>query len=87
MEPAAEALAAELRAAGRRPYVIPRGAATPIGDAAYVEACAELEAQLDGDRRAPVRCSCGQRVVRNPGRSHRRRGVDPRPVPRSRESW
>ena len=46
MEPAAEALAAELRAAGRRPYVIPRGGATPVGDAAYVEACAELVDQL-----------------------------------------
>jgi 1-aminocyclopropane-1-carboxylate deaminase len=46
MEPAAEALAAELRAAGRRPYVIPRGGATPVGDAAYVEAFAELADQL-----------------------------------------
>ncbi len=45
-EPAAEALAAELRAAGRRPYVLPRGAATPVGDAAYVEASAELAVQL-----------------------------------------
>jgi len=47
-EPAADALAAKLRAEGRRPYVLPRGAATPIGDAAYVEAAAELAAQLDG---------------------------------------
>jgi len=46
MEPAAEALAAELCAAGRRPYVIPRGGATPVGDAAYVEASAELADQL-----------------------------------------
>lgn len=46
MEPAAEALAAELRAAGRRPYLIPRGGATPIGDAGYVEASAELAEQL-----------------------------------------
>lgn len=46
MEPAAEALAAELRAAGKRPYVIPRGGATPVGDAAYVEASAELATQL-----------------------------------------
>jgi len=45
-EPAADALAAELRAAGRRPCVIARGAATPVGDAGYVEASAELEAQL-----------------------------------------
>jgi D-cysteine desulfhydrase len=46
MEPAAEALAAELRAAGKRPYVIPRGGATPVGDAGYVEACAEVVHQL-----------------------------------------
>lgn len=46
-EAAAAELAAELRAAGRRPYVLPRGAATPVGDAGYVEAAAELAAQLD----------------------------------------
>lgn len=46
MEPAADALAAELRATGRRPYVIPRGGATPVGDAGYVEASAELAEQL-----------------------------------------
>ncbi len=45
-DPAAEALAAELRAAGRRPYVIPRGGATAVGDAAYVAASAELADQL-----------------------------------------
>ncbi len=46
-EPAAEALAERLRAEGRRPYVLPRGGATPIGDAAYVEAAAELASQLE----------------------------------------
>ncbi len=46
-EAAAEALAQELRSAGRRPYVLPRGAATPVGDAGYVEAAVELAAQLD----------------------------------------
>ncbi|MDO8483779.1 MAG: pyridoxal-phosphate dependent enzyme [Candidatus Limnocylindrales bacterium] len=46
-EAVAEELAAELRAAGRRPYVLPRGAATPVGDAGYVEAAAELAAQLE----------------------------------------
>jgi D-cysteine desulfhydrase len=46
-EAAAEELAAQLRAAGRRPYVLPRGAATPVGDAGYVEAAAELAAQLE----------------------------------------
>ena len=47
-EAAAEELAAELRTAGRRPYVLPRGATTPVGDAGYVEAAAELAAQLEG---------------------------------------
>lgn len=46
-EPAAEALAAQLRTEGKRPYVLPRGGASPIGDAAYVEAAAELAAQLE----------------------------------------
>ena len=46
VEPAADALAAELRGAGQRPCVLARGAATPVGDAGYVEATAELEAQL-----------------------------------------
>jgi D-cysteine desulfhydrase len=46
-EPAAEKLMDELRSQGRHPYFIPRGAATPIGCAAYVEASAELQAQLD----------------------------------------
>jgi D-cysteine desulfhydrase len=45
-EPAAAALAAELSKSGRHPYVLPRGGATPIGDAAYVEAAAELDDQL-----------------------------------------
>ncbi|MGA2512981.1 MAG: D-cysteine desulfhydrase family protein [Candidatus Limnocylindrales bacterium] len=45
-EPAAAALASELRAAGKHPYVLPRGGATPVGDAAYVEAAAELDDQL-----------------------------------------
>lgn len=45
-EPAAAALSSELIRAGRHPYVLPRGAATPVGDASYVEAAAELESQL-----------------------------------------
>jgi D-cysteine desulfhydrase len=45
-EPAAAALSSDLIRAGRHPYVLPRGAATPVGDAAYVEAAAELEDQL-----------------------------------------
>ena len=39
------AAAAELRATGRRPFVIPLGASTPLGAAAYALAIAELLAQ------------------------------------------
>lgn len=42
-------LADQLRSAGRRPYVIPRGGATPLGAAAYGLALDELAAQLDVD--------------------------------------
>ncbi len=42
-----EAVAAELRAAGRRPYLVPRGGATPLGALGYVRAAVELAAQLD----------------------------------------
>jgi len=64
MEPAAEALAADLRAAGKRPYVIPRGGATAVGDAGYVDASAELAEQLDSLGAAPAHLvvatgSCG----------------------------
>jgi D-cysteine desulfhydrase len=41
-----EAVAAELRAAGRRPYPVPRGGATPLGALGYVRASVELTAQL-----------------------------------------
>ncbi len=40
-------LADQLRSAGRRPYVIPRGGATPLGAVAYGLALDELAAQLD----------------------------------------
>jgi D-cysteine desulfhydrase len=43
---AIEALAAELRAGGRRPYALPRGGATPLGAAGYARASAELADQL-----------------------------------------
>ena len=42
-----EKVAAELRAAGGRPYVVPRGGATPLGAFGYVRASVELAAQLD----------------------------------------
>jgi 1-aminocyclopropane-1-carboxylate deaminase/D-cysteine desulfhydrase-like pyridoxal-dependent ACC family enzyme len=41
-----ESVAADERAAGRRPYVIPIGASTPLGAAAFVFAVAELLEQL-----------------------------------------
>ena len=41
-----EATAAELRQAGRRPYPVPRGGATPLGALGYVRASGELAAQL-----------------------------------------
>jgi D-cysteine desulfhydrase len=41
----AEAVAA-LRAQGRRPYLVPRGGATPLGALGYVRASVELAAQL-----------------------------------------
>jgi len=40
-----ERVAAELRAAGHRPYVVPRGGASPLGALGYVRATAELAAQ------------------------------------------
>src|SRR5262249_42108438 len=41
-----EAVAAELRAAGRRPSPVPRGGAPPLGALGYVRASEELAAQL-----------------------------------------
>jgi len=49
-----EAVAAELRQAGRRPYVIPRGGASALGALGYVDFVRELAAQL---RAAAVRPS------------------------------
>jgi D-cysteine desulfhydrase len=40
------AVVAELRARGRRPYLVPRGGATPLGALGYVRASFELAAQL-----------------------------------------
>jgi D-cysteine desulfhydrase family pyridoxal phosphate-dependent enzyme len=45
--PAMESAAGELRRAGRTPYVIPLGASTPLGAAAFVDAVRELLTQLD----------------------------------------
>jgi D-cysteine desulfhydrase len=50
-----EAVAAELRAAGRRPYVIPEGGSSALGSLGYVAAVAELRAQLpEAWRAGPV---------------------------------
>src|SRR5687768_122185 len=38
--------AARLQAAGHRPYAVPIGGASPVGERGYVEAAAELTAQL-----------------------------------------
>jgi D-cysteine desulfhydrase len=40
-------VAEALRAGGRRPYVVPRGGATPVGTLAYAQALGELSQQLD----------------------------------------
>lgn len=45
--PAMEAAAAALRRAGRKPYVVPLGASTPLGAAAFVDAVRELLEQID----------------------------------------
>jgi D-cysteine desulfhydrase len=45
--PAMERLAEHARHAGRRPYIIPLGASTPLGALGFVEAVFELAAQID----------------------------------------
>ena len=57
-------VAAELRAAGRRPYIIPRGGASPLGALGYVEAVRELRDQaaaqdLRVDRLVLATGACG----------------------------
>lgn len=46
VDSAMEELASELRNRGRRPYVAPRGGATPVGALGYLRASFELSAQL-----------------------------------------
>ena len=53
VDAALPAAAHELAAAGRRPYLIPRGGATGLGAVGYALAAAELRAQLDGDDVTP----------------------------------
>ena len=45
MQAEMEAVAEEMRAAGRRPYVIPGGGSTPVGALGYVDAAQELVTQ------------------------------------------
>jgi 1-aminocyclopropane-1-carboxylate deaminase/D-cysteine desulfhydrase-like pyridoxal-dependent ACC family enzyme len=47
VDPALDELAATLAADGRRPYVVPRGGATPVGSVGYATAVSELVAQLE----------------------------------------
>ena len=49
LDAAVEEIAVELRAAGRRPYVIPVGGSSPLGASAYVAAAEEIVADLDHD--------------------------------------
>ena len=49
-----EAVTAELRSAGRRPYPVPRGGATPLGALGYLRASQELIAQLAGQDQPPA---------------------------------
>lgn len=46
LDAAIEARAAELAAAGRRPFPVPRGGSTPLGAVGFAVAAAELAAQL-----------------------------------------
>ncbi|TCN37933.1 D-cysteine desulfhydrase [Kribbella orskensis] len=53
VDTAIEKLGAELSATGRRPYLVPRGGATPLGAAGYVRASMELADQLMADGLSP----------------------------------
>ena len=55
------AVVAELRAQGRRPYLVPRGGATPLGALGYLRASVELAAQLAalGERPAALWLAAG----------------------------
>ena len=57
--PGMDAAAADLRAKGRRPFVIPLGASTPLGAAAYAQAVTELLAQIPAPDLIVVSTSSG----------------------------
>lgn len=50
VDEALEGVAADLRGRGRRPYIIPRGGASPLGSAGYVACALELESQRIAQR-------------------------------------
>ena len=54
VDPALEQVAAEVRAGGGRPYLLPRGGATVVGALAYLDAGRELAGQLDADGIRPA---------------------------------
>jgi D-cysteine desulfhydrase len=87
-----DAAGAELRAAGRHPYLVPRGGATPLGALGYVRASIELAAQLAALGEQPAGLwlatgSCGTQAGLQAGAAltgapYRVRGVTvSRPVP------
>jgi len=87
-----EAAGAELRAAGRHPYLVPRGGATPLGALGYVRASTELADQLAALGEQPAGLwlaagSCGTQAGLQAGAAltdapYRVRGVTvSRPVP------
>jgi D-cysteine desulfhydrase len=91
-----EAAGAELRAAGRHPYLVPRGGATPLGALGYVRASTELAAQLAALDEPPAGLwlatgSCGTQAGLQAGAAltgapYRIRGVTvSRPVPECRD--
>ena len=82
--PAMEAAAAELTSAGGVPFVIPIGASTPLGAAAFVLAVAELLEQVDppdvivhstssGGTQAGLVAGLRDRRCRDAGARHQRR--------------
>jgi D-cysteine desulfhydrase len=91
-----DAAGAELRAAGRRPYLVPRGGATPLSALGYVRASAELASQLPELGEQPTGLwlatgSCGTQAgllagAMLTGARYRVRGVTvSRPVPECRQ--
>lgn len=91
-----EQAGAELGAAGRRPYLVPRGGATPLSALGYVRASAELAGQLAALDEQPAGLwlatgSCGTQAgllagAALTGARYRVRGVTvSRPVPECRQ--